>query len=229
MGRSEARVGFGIATGRNLDSALEVLQELELPAPDILVTSVGAEIHYGEALTNDRSWRRQIEYHWKPDDIRRALDELPGLYFQEPSAQERFKISYTRDAQEAPSIRGIKRHLRQQGLRAKVVFSLGMFLDLVPIRAGDGLAIRHLGIKWGLPPERWLVAGDSGNDEEMLSGNTLGVVVGNYSPELEKLRKRPRIYFAEGRHAQGILEGIEYYSFLGEIRLPDENEKAEEA
>ena len=33
----------------------------------------------------------------------------------------------------------------------------------------------------------------------MLKGRTLGVVVGNYSPELEKLRKLPRIYFAEAR------------------------------
>jgi sucrose-phosphate synthase len=222
LAHAGAHMGFGVATGRNLDSALGAIQDLELPAPDILVTSVGTEIHYGEALTRDRSWQRQIDYHWRPDEIRRVLDALPGLHAQEPWAQERFKVSYTRDAEEAPSIRAIKRHLRQQGLRAKLVFSLGMFLDVVPIRAGDGLAIRHLGIKWGLPPERWLVVGDSGNDEEMLSGNTLGAVVGNYSPELEKLRKRPRIYFAEGPHAWGILEGIEHYNFTGDIRLPDE-------
>jgi sucrose-phosphate synthase len=56
----------------------------------------------------------------------------------------------------------------------------------------------------------------------MLSGETLGVVVGNHSPELKKLRGRPRIYFAEGCHANGILEGIEHYDFFGEINTQED-------
>lgn len=66
------------------------------------------------------------------------------------------------------------------------------------------------------------MAGDSGNDEGMLRGRTLGVVVGNYSPELEKLRKLPRIYFAKGTHARGIIEGINYYNFLDRITIPND-------
>jgi sucrose-phosphate synthase len=57
----------------------------------------------------------------------------------------------------------------------------------------------------------------------MLGGNTLGVVVGNYSPELEKLRGRARIYFAEATHARGVLEGIEHYHFFGKVRIPKED------
>jgi len=56
----------------------------------------------------------------------------------------------------------------------------------------------------------------------MLSGNTLGVVVGNYSPELEHLRGNPDIYFAQGQYAWGIIEGIDHYDFLGELHLPGE-------
>jgi sucrose-phosphate synthase len=100
-----------------------------------------------------------------------------------------------------------------------------MFLDVIPIRASGGLAIRYLTIKWGLSPERWLVAGDAGNDKEMLSGNTLGVVVGNYSPELDELRGQPRVYFAEQTHARGILEGIEYYRFFDQIDLHENEEE----
>ena len=55
----------------------------------------------------------------------------------------------------------------------------------------------------------------------MLTGRTLAVVVGNHDPELEVLRGQPQIYFAEGRNAWGILEGIHYYDFLGEIRVPE--------
>ena len=63
----------------------------------------------------------------------------------------------------------------------------------------------------------------------MLSVNALGVVVGNYSPELEKLRKLPRVYFAQGHHAAGILEGIRYYNFLDRIVIPNEPTEAEAA
>ena len=108
--------------------------------------------------------------------------------------------------------------LRKRHLHANVGFSHGMYLDVLPVRASKGSAIRYLADKWGIPVDSILVAGDSGNDEEMLSGNTLGVVVGNHSPELEVLRDRERIYFAEGHYAWGILEGIDYYDFFGSIR-----------
>ncbi|HAH44600.1 MAG TPA: hypothetical protein DCM07_07025, partial [Planctomycetaceae bacterium] len=56
----------------------------------------------------------------------------------------------------------------------------------------------------------------------MLLGRTLGVVVGNHSEELERLRNRPRVYLAEASHAAGILEGIRYYNFLGKITIPND-------
>ena len=82
------------------------------------------------------------------------------------------------------------------------------------MRASKGLAIQYLTIKWGLDPRKILVAGDSGNDEEMLRGNNLGVIVANYSTELTKLRGRTDVYFAEGANAWGILEGMHHYHFL---------------
>ena len=104
--------------------------------------------------------------------------------------------------------------LRQHHLRFHLIYSHGKYLDILPIRASKGAAVRHLALKWGLPMEQFLVAGDSGNDEEMLKGNTLGVVVGNYSRELEKLKGRPDVYFAQNHYAKGILEGINHFDFL---------------
>jgi len=40
------------------------------------------------------------------------------------------------------------------------------------------------------------------------------VVVGNYSPELEKLKGQKYIYFAEHPSADGILEAIDHYQFV---------------
>ena len=119
---------------------------------------------------------------------------------------------------EAPSVTDVIRHLRRSRIQAKVIASHGAYLDILPIRASKGMALRYFAMDWGVGPDRCLVAGDSGNDEEMLTGNTLGVVVGNHDPELEKLRGEPHIYFAEKHYAWGIIEGIEHYDFFGQIR-----------
>jgi len=220
---TEARetVAFAVATGRDIASAVEVIAELGAPMPDILITSVGTEIYYREQAIGDRSWEKQIDYAWYPEAVREALDELPGLYLQKPRHQRRFKLSYDYDPDKAPSYRDIKRFLRQRGLRVRPIMSFEAYLDLIPIRASSGLAIRFLALKWGFSPDHLFVVGDSGNDEDMLRGDTLGVVVGNYSPELEPLRGRPRIYFARGHNAAGVLEGIAHYDFMGQIRVPE--------
>ena len=221
------RVGFGIATGRSLDDLKRLLADLHLPAPDVVISSAGTEIHYRRELVPDRTWEKHIRFQWQPDKVREALAAVPGLFLQSEKDQSHTKISYQIDPKRAPGLAGIRRILRSAGLRTKVILSHGIFLDVIPARAGPGLCIRHLGIKWGFPPERLLVAGDSGNDEEMLRGGTLGIVVGNYSDELKHLRGRPRIHFTKGCHAWGVLEGIHYYDFFGSIQIPNDHLKPE--
>lgn len=220
--RENDHIGFGIATGRRLDSAMELIKELGLPQPDLIDTDAGTQLHYGENLTPDLSWRKSIDYAWKPQQIRDVLDMQPGFYPQIEEHQSEFKISYEIDTNVSPSITTIKKILREAGLRAKVIMSLGMYLDVIPVRGGSDLSMRHVLWKWGFAPEHVLVSGDSGNDAGMLLGRTLGVVVGNHSEELERLRNRPRVYFAEASHAAGILEGIRYYNFLGKITIPND-------
>ncbi len=220
--RENEHIGFGIATGRRLDSALALIKELGLPQPDLIDTDAGTQLHYGENLTPDLSWRKSIDYAWKPEAIHQVLDKLPGLFLQKEEHQSEFKISYEIDISLSPDINEIKKALREAGLRAKVIMSLGMYLDILPVRGGSDLSIRHVLWKWGFAPEHVLVSGDSGNDAGMLLGRTLGVVVGNHSEELECLRNLPRVYFAKAEHAAGILEGIQYYNFLDKITIPND-------
>lgn len=227
--REHDHVGFGIATGRSLDTAMDLIDELNLPRPDLIDTGAGTRLHYGQNLTTDRSWEKSIGYAWKPDEIRKAMKKLKGLYPQAKKHQADFKISYKVDSESGTTVKIIKKALREAGLRAKVVMSLGMYLDIIPVRGGSDLSMRHVLWKWGFAPEKVLVAGDSGNDAGMLLGRTLGVVVGNYSRELRRLRNRPRIYFAEAPHAAGILEGIEYYNFLNQITIPNDRIEEEPA
>jgi sucrose-phosphate synthase len=222
IAKAKDNVGFGIATGRRYEEVIKLMEDYDMPHPDVLITSVGTEIYYGKSFTLDASWRKHIDFRWNREDIRNLLVNIEGLTLQDENQQSEFKISFKVDFEVSPSLGKIKRLLRENKFRVKVICSLGMFLDIIPFRAGSGLSIRHMAFKWGFPLEHLLIAGDSGNDEEMLAGNTLGVVVGNYSPELEKLKKYPRVYFAEAHHAAGIMEGLDYYQFLDKIVIPNE-------
>jgi len=218
---TDAKVGFGIATGRTLNEALTLMDELEVRVPDVLITAGGSELHYGTHLLPDRSWERQIRYRWDRDDVARVMNAMPGLE-RVIQSETKYRLRYRLDLGHAPSLREIRRRLRQEGLRVTTILDHEVYLDVVPVRASPGLAIRFFCFKWNLEPQRLLVAGDSGNDWDMLSGDTLGVVVSNHTPGLERLRGRPRVYFAKSPHARGILEGIDCYDFLGDIRVPRE-------
>jgi sucrose-phosphate synthase len=204
---------FGIATGRSLESAIEILRKNRIPIPDVLITSVGSEIHYGIRKIPDIGWANHIRHLWRRDDVLEAMKEIPGVRLQAAENQREFKISYVVNPKKMPPVDKVSQHLRAQGLHAQVIYSHGEFLDILPIRASKGHAIRYLSYKWGLPLANFLVSGDSGNDIEMLIGDTMAVVVGNYSEDLSHLKGMPRIYFAEATHANGILEGMQHYKF----------------
>ncbi|MGA7990103.1 MAG: HAD family hydrolase, partial [Thermoanaerobaculia bacterium] len=207
------RVAFGIATGRTLAMALAILGEWGVPRPDLLVTSVGTEIYYGPSLTRDLAWARHIRPLWRRAGLAGALAGLPGLTPQPAMKQDEFKLSYDIDPARVWPLERLQGHLRARGLHARLIRSQDRFLDVLPVRASKGLAIRHLAYRLGLPLERFLVAGDSGNDVEMLLGDTLGVVVGNHKPEMKVLEGADRVYFARSPYAGGILEGIRHYEF----------------
>jgi sucrose-phosphate synthase len=207
------RVGFAVATGRSLDLTLKVLKEWKVPRPDILITSVGSEIYYGRKLKPDEGWMRHIRHEWRRDALESVLADVPGLRLQGPEGQREFKLSYFIDPSSAPPVKEIKSLLRKHHLNAQVIYSHQAYLDILPARASKGQAIRYLAWRWGLPLNAFLVAGDSGNDREMLLGDTMGVIVGNHSEELADLEGRERIYFAHRHCAGGIVEGIQHYRF----------------
>ena len=213
---------FGIATGRRLDSALKVMKKHGIPEPDVLITSAGTEIYYAPKLTQDTAWARHIERQWTPKVVQRILDELPGLLRQPREEQSRFKISYYIDPDKAPSLEEINQLLYKESLPVNVILSFGQFLDVVPMRASKGLALRYMAATWDIPLEHILVAGGSGADEDMMRGNTLAAVVGNrHDEELSQLSDIERIYFAQAKGAGGILEALEHYDFFNSCHVPE--------
>lgn len=213
---------FGIATGRRLDSALKIMKRYGIPEPDILITSGGTAIHYAPTLTADTGWLQHIDHQWSPKSVHRLLDELPGLKIQPKSEQSRFKISYYIDPLKSPGLDEINALLHQHEQSVNVTLSFGQFLDILPIRASKGFALRYCSSLWDIPLEQILTAGGSGADEDMMRGNTLAVVVANrHDEELSQLVDIERIYFAQKPYASGILEALEYYDFFGKCTVPD--------
>jgi sucrose-phosphate synthase len=205
-------VVFGIASGRNKDITAQALKDYDLPKPDILICSAGSEIYYTDRFIPDKGWARYIDYQWKRSELQQALADFPGIRLQEPAAQWRFKLSYYLDDNFGDdNLANLYKFLDDRKLRAKVLLTENHYLDLLPFRASKGSAVRFLSYKWKIPLERFITAGNSGNDEDMLKGKVNGIVVSNYSPELEELKKHKSIYFAKKPLANGVLEGINFH------------------
>jgi len=214
---------FGITTGLRLDAALRTLRRHAIPAPDFLVSSTGTSITYGANLREDETWARRIERRWTPQDVRRTIAEaeVPGLSLRERAQQTAFKISYRYDPGIAPPVERISALLYREDLAANVVASHGKYLNILPIRASKGLALRYLADRWNVPLERVLAIGGSAADEGMMRGNTLAAVVRQATrEELAELAESERIHFTRERAAGGILEAMEYYDFLGSPGTP---------
>ena len=221
MRTNRKRVTFGIATGRRIDAALAIMKKYRIPAPDVLISSLGTRIHYGQSLTEDNHWADHIDHHWNPLRVRRVIEVLTGIKQQPKYDQSRFKLSYYYDAHQAPGYDEIVSLLRQNDLTANVIVSFGQFLDIIPSRASKGQALRYVAQRLDIPLEHILVAGGSGADEDMMRGNTLAVVVANrHHEELSKLTDQERIYFASQPYAMGILEAIDHYDFFNTCKVP---------
>lgn len=206
-------IGFAVATGRTIDSASKQLKKYKVHSPDVIISSVGSEIYYGKDLHFGKGWETHISAKWNRKKIVDLLGGFSFLTYQDDATQRRYKIGYEMKPAK-DRLAKIHERLLQHKCRYTLVYSQNKYLDILPYRASKGKAIRYLSYKWEIPLNHFLVFGDSGNDEEMLRGEPLAAVVGNYSPELEKLKGRKNIYFAEKEYAGGILEALEQYNFF---------------
>ena len=206
-------LAWGVATGRSLELTIEAMTEHNFPMPDILICSVGTEIYYGPDIRHDKGWQKHISWQWKPEKIKEVLAPFDFLVFQEAEGQRSHKISYYLEEKEN-RLAMVRERLQERKLRCQVIYSHGQFLDILPLRASKGKAINYLRYKFDFSPRHVMVAGDSGNDKDMISGPARGLVVGNHSQDLENLRGKANIYFSDANYAAGVIEGLKHYGFI---------------
>lgn len=205
--RSAERLPVAFATGREVPEAMAVLQRWRLPRPDVWLTSVGTEIWRNArdgALERCEAYAQHLALDWNRDDIVRLLSPLSPR-FQPAFTQRDFKISLFGDAACAERVQDV---LHADGLQVRVVASHGRFIDILPACAGKAAAIAFEGQRRGVPLERCVAAGNSGNDEDMLLCCGRAILVANALPELSGLPDRPGLYRARRAFADGVLEGL---------------------
>jgi len=215
---AEAGIFVAFSTGRHLPSIEAFYAEKDAShRADACLCMVGTEIWHrnSDGYRRDHEWSAVISEAWDKPKIETILQSTPGTTIQDDEWQSPFKSSYFLTDDVDRRLAEIRERLDRDGLRAKIVYSAGRFLDLLPIRSGKGEAVQYLVNGLSISPREVVTAGDTGNDLDMMRPE-LGfrsVAVGNATEELRNYRV-PNVYHARLRHATGIREGLVHYGWL---------------
>lgn len=199
-------------TGRHYRSACEAITAHGLPPPAVLVTDVGGAIHWHGEPAADPAWAGRVGRRWNPLLVEALARSIAGLEPQEVPTPWRRSYSLAEagahPADSRPRPVALLRHaLHKARLPCRVVFSGVRNVDVLPQGAAKGTALRHVARRLGLAPSDLLVAGDSGNDVDMLVGGFPAVLVGNAQPEVA-WRDLPGVYRARLPNAWGVIEAL---------------------
>ncbi|QDT14391.1 Mannosylfructose-phosphate phosphatase [Alienimonas californiensis] len=209
--RERGELGLVLSSGRFAASVLESVAATDLPTPDAVIGGVGTEIfvrdHLGEFPEPLADWPATFE-NWDGEAVRYALAVVPRLIVQPEKFQSDYKASYYLPRARPGELEMIERRVQDAGVAARIVYSSARDLDVLPVAADKGNAAVFLSEWFGVPPERVIVAGDSGNDAAMFRGDFRGVAVANALPELLN-HDHPHLHKATGVAAAGVREGLE--------------------
>ncbi|WP_342536252.1 HAD-IIB family hydrolase [Sporosarcina sp. FSL K6-3508] len=205
-------------TGRHLDSALQLMEEEQLPLPDLWITDVGTSIYEATTLEEDSKWHDWVNENWQPSSILRVASRFPFLHRQDLPHTKR--ISFTVEPEHAESVHLFETGLKSEGIPHHFVFSSDRDVDLLPERSGKGAAVDYALRQYAAQDVNVLLAGDSGNDAQMLSLPYPAVIVGNAQQELDELPTHPLIYRATTNFAGGIQEAWDYFYDFSGIKKP---------
>ncbi len=221
--RHNPQLRYAVATGRSAAAAWAEITRWGAPLPDVLISSVGAEIHWPliglhntHQLTGidraraDADWAEQLAVKWQRDACAALLAGCPLLRKQPAGAQGRNKLSYFTDAGPVV-VPWIRQRLAEARLVAEVVYSHGRFLDVLAPGGAKGGAADYVARRLGIPAESVIGAGNSGNDADLLRRTARGIAVSNCDADLHALAPLPTVYFAQAQYAAGLVEGMRYW------------------
>jgi sucrose-phosphate synthase len=204
------------ATGRTFEATMKPIERGLLPEPDAVASLVGTEIWFPSWHRIDISYIRYISQKWDRRGVARIAGARKELAMQPAAVQSEWKLSYYLKQADAPRVMTqLRKMFSAQGIEAKLIYSCGCYLDIIPVRSGKAGAVRYIKERWSQQSQPVLACGDSGNDLDMLfQASVLGVAVGNAEQRLRKqARKHPHLYGASHPYAAGVLEGGRAHRF----------------
>lgn len=200
---SSQQVALIYITGRHKASASALITDEKLPEPDILITDVGTAIYTSQSLTEEKAWTDKMLSNWKPREIINISKKFPLLKRQAlPNVS---RISFTINHNEV-LVKDFEKALLENDISHKFVYSSNRDVDILPLYSGKGEALVYILQKYFKDDAQILVAGDSGNDLDMLSLDYPSVIVGNAQKELVEMNDHPLLFRATKQFAGGIHE-----------------------
>lgn len=195
-------------TGRHLLSVLELIEKEGLPIPELLVTDVGTKIFDGHFVKLNQVWQQKILTEWEPERIKEVASRFEGLNPQ--NIQVDTRLSY-HVSDEEDLVEAFEKALEAEGIPHKLIYSSGKDVDVLPPVGGKGEALQFILKEYGVENANIMIAGDSGNDFDMISLGYPAVIVGNAQQELIERMDSESIYRAKAECAGGILEAWEHF------------------
>ena len=210
--RDESGMRLAYATGRTMQSVLDLVRDGTLPEPHAVASLVGTEVWLPPWSRADAAYAARITVNWNRERLLETASAVDELELQPEEFQSPYKLSFFVDSEEP--VRELQRRLRETDLRCRTIYSGGRFLDLMPERAGKLAAVEFITSRWDARSAAVLAAGDSLNDHDMLAHpRFFGVVVANADDELSEAVTGPRLHEATLPFAAGVLEGAEVFDF----------------
>ena len=204
-------IRLAFVTGRGLEVVMPLLSNPTVPTPEFIIADVGATVVDGQTLQPIQPLQSEIERNWPGEHpVANAMARFEGLERQEVPQQRRCSYfchpqAVTREIEEVA-----------QALGCDMLYSAGMYLDLLPKGVNKGSTLRALVEQLGLAPGDTLVAGDTLNDLSMFEHGFKGVCVGESEPALlEATRDRALVLHSRHAGCGGIVEAISRFGFLG--------------
>ncbi|QTK79516.1 Mannosylfructose-phosphate phosphatase [Agrobacterium tumefaciens] len=200
-------------SGRLVDDQRALLEEVPLPQPDYIIGGVGTMLHARQHEALGTAYTRSLGNGFDPGRIAEVMAAIPGVTMQEERYQHGLKSSWFLHDADETALSEIETALAEAEIDARIVYSSGRDLDILPKAADKGAALAWLCGQLGIGVDEAVVAGDTGNDKAMFDLPTVrGVIVGNALPELASLADQDdRFFRAAATEADGVIEGLRHW------------------
>ena len=232
VARPEVRLVY--VTGRHRELVEAAMAEYELPRPDFVIADVGTSLYEVDAddWRQVEAWQQAIAADWgghSRAELAAWVGAVSGLRLQEAAKQGTCKLSYYAAPLTDPAelLGDVRQRLEAIGARVNLVWSVDEttatgLLDVLPACASKHHALDFLRTRLGIPLDRTVFAGDSGNDMEVLVSGIPSVLVANAQPsvraEAVSQADAASLYLAHGgllgmngNYSAGILEGVVHF------------------